>query len=260
MENRTASALAFASPSESGGAPSPAVAARAPRRLAPEGEGDGGPDEPVPNPLEKVIKDARVSVRAMRRRRRADAPRPLEINDWGAPDSESSSDTDASSGGGGGPVRGGGHGAAPPPVPPPPDPPAPGIGGPGEPRGLADALAPHGGDWRRIDTDVSTFILDPYTGSIGCHCKKHGMACKVNKVRTKSPIGFFAAWISACDDPRFATKAIHGAAKRDRTEPAGVLSYARRAEGRHRWQADRQFAALFDWKPIKNGPELVSLG
>eukprot|EP00974_Lingulodinium_polyedra_P045230 4337379-Lingulodinium_polyedra.AAC.1 len=70
---------------------------------------------------------------------------------------------------------------------------------------------PRGGDWLRVHTAHATFALDPYTSSIGCHCRRHPK-CVVNRVARKRPVGFFLAWLDAANDPEFDDRERHFAA------------------------------------------------
>ena len=156
----------------------------------------------------------------------------------------------AAAGGGGGPA---------PPTPPAPvlapidfgdDGPAVPVG-PGRGRGggrgnggRGRAVDPgHGLPWLDCTVDNVRFILDPYTGSIGCHCKVH-VGCKVNRVNTKLPIGYFGAWAAIAALPEYDTQAKHFAARLDRYGPDAPLAYEKRVAIRAAIVADPRYALL----------------
>ena len=142
---------------------------------------------------------------------------------------------------------------------PPPDDRSDDGDGPGkrdDGRGHGKSDGPHGEEWLTIETPLATFKLNPYTGAIGCHCKKH--ACRYNRVGRKQPIGVFAAWLGVCTGGRrYKTCKSHCEAK---TDWVGILSYAERVKARKWMEADPAYAPLFEWEYPKRGaePYLVS--
>ena len=151
--------------------------------------------------------------------------------------------------------RGGGGGG---------DPPLVDSGGDGDPPPVDVGPAPEHDreEWLKIELDDARFILDPYSMSIGCHCKTH-RNCRVNKVVTKMPVGYFMAWLAAAG--RFASRDEHFRARtwtEDKT-PDGfdtVVSFVQRDAGREAAKADPSYARLLSWEVPEGTPEPEKLG
>ena len=91
---------------------------------------------------------------------------------------------------------------------------------------------------------LGSFVLDERTQSIGCHCQAHPL-CRINRVATKLPVGYFMAWLASADEYR--TKADHMQARCDRGF-GGVVGYNRRQAGRIRAAGIPAMAMLFEWE------------
>ena len=206
-----------------------------------------GPDEPAKDDVAEKLGAAAKAVaklrraRAKRKEKVGSAPR----KDWEASSSSESTDsgTDGGSGGGGGGGGGDGPGPGPAPIAPvapvPPAPPGPGIG--------------HGLDWQEFTVaGVARFIRNPYNGSIGCHCLQHGKDCRVNRVATKLPVGYFVSWSD--DAVNHAERDSHFQARLD-TAPGGVVSYINRCAARERVRHNPLYTILFEWELPEDQPE-----
>ena len=140
--------------------------------------------------------------------------------------------------------------------------------GPGVPPGVPGVVAPpvvHVGgvappplagrlDWPRCETDLAVFTLDPYSGSIGCHCKHpahqgSNRPCVANRVATKQPAGYFLAWLLAAHG--FPNRDTHFAARLFKfatPEQLDIAGYAKRCEGRAFAMAHPEYRLLLEWE------------
>ena len=103
----------------------------------------------------------------------------------------------------------------------------------------------NGEEWRRVEVEgLGTFVLDELTQSIGCHCPVHSL-CRINKLATKFPVGYFMAWLAAADT--YPTKANHMAARFDR-RPGGVVGYELRRAARIRAEGIPAMQGVCEWE------------
>ena len=90
--------------------------------------------------------------------------------------------------------------------------------------------------WNKVVLPFAMFVLDPRTLSIGCHCRRHGVSkCRINKMNTKQPIGYFFAWLAAADGCLEAGP--HKDCRHRELGDNAVVSYEQRVAGRARAEA-----------------------
>ena len=120
-------------------------------------------------------------------------------------------------------------------------------------------------DWLRVETELAVFELDPYSGNIGCRCKHpehkdEKLLCRVNKMRTKCPAGYFLAWLLDADNHRGRTS--HFASrlwKEVHPQHTDVTSYEKRVLGRAFALARPEYRPFLDWEIPKNMPEPMNV-
>ena len=202
----------------------------------------------------RIVQRARRE-RAKRRRVASRDPKTPGPNNWEPQESSSESTNDSGHGGGGG--GGGGPGERPPVIDPPPPVVAP------DPVVAVPPILPPPDDveWHRIDTPLALFVLDPYSGNIGCRCKHplhtdHHLPCRINRMRTLQPVGYFLAWLLASD--RFIGRQPHHGSRlwRNRVgDRASVVSYEDRLAGRAFAIANPVYHGLLEWEVPSGGAE-----
>jgi hypothetical protein len=148
-------------------------------------------------------------------------------------------------------------------VPPPPLPPhvdIPPVVNP--PLGAAHAEQPKADDneekddWLKFTVGNIRVVINPYNLSMGCHCLNRGHGtCRINKVATRLPAGYFLAWADWEPKPGEAdNQANHFAARLDSAD-GGTVSYEKRKSCRDRCKADPRYARLFNREVPQGQPE-----
>ena len=113
--------------------------------------------------------------------------------------------------------------------------------------------------WLVCYTPEAEFHLNPYTFSVGCHCKLHGPTCKLNRMADKQPVGYFLAWIAVGSGPLYSTRELHFNARLDRHGDNAVMSYENRVAGRARAMANPIYELLLSWEIPKTNVEPMML-